>query len=74
MNPNPNLNRQLWNSKHVLGAGKVEGFPINTKLDAVKYKYHSKDEALNNNKNLINRTNCRWCSLSGTQRRGGRAN
>lgn len=38
--PHPELNRALWNSQQIIAPKQgASGFPVNTKLEALKYKY-----------------------------------
>lgn len=38
--PHPELNRSLWTSQQILASKQASsGFPVNTKLEALKYKY-----------------------------------
>jgi hypothetical protein len=38
--PHPELNRQLWSSQQILASKQGgSGFPVNVKLEALKYKY-----------------------------------
>ena len=40
LKPHPELNRSLWNSQQILAPKQgSSGFPINVKLEALKYKY-----------------------------------
>jgi hypothetical protein len=39
----PDVDKQAWTSSKVI-KGKEEGLPTLTKLDAVRYRYTSKDE------------------------------
>ena len=44
--PHPELDKQLWNkSKVICAADQEQGFPAQTRLDAIRYNYRSKDEA-----------------------------
>ena len=44
--PHPELDKQQWNKAKVICAADQEcGFPAQTRLDAVRYNYRSKDEA-----------------------------
>lgn len=44
--PHPELEKQKWNkSKIICAADQDSGFPAQTRLDAVRYNYRSKDEA-----------------------------
>ena len=44
--PHPELDKQKWNkSKVICSADQESGFPAQTRLDAVRYNYRSKDEA-----------------------------
>ena len=44
--PHPELDKQKWNkSKVICAADQESGFPAQTRLDAVRYNYRSKDEA-----------------------------
>ncbi len=43
--PHPELDKQTWNKQKALSASdKDQGFPVGTRLDAVRYNYRSKDE------------------------------
>ncbi|CDW88783.1 coatomer subunit delta [Stylonychia lemnae] len=43
--PHPELDKQTWNKqKTICAADKEQGFPAQTRLDAVRYNYRSKDE------------------------------
>ncbi len=37
--PHPDLDRALWSSQQILAPKQGAGFPINVKLEALKYKY-----------------------------------
>ena len=40
LKPHPELNRTLWTSQQIIAPKSgVQGFPVNTKLEALKYKY-----------------------------------
>lgn len=44
--PHPELEKQQWNKSKVICASDQEsGFPTQTRLDAVRYNYRSKEEA-----------------------------
>lgn len=44
--PHPELDKQQWNKgKTICAADQEAGFPAQTRLDAVRYNYRSKDEA-----------------------------
>lgn len=49
--PHPELNRSLWSSQQIIAPKQAtQGFPVNTKLEALKYKYttsNSSDLPLN---------------------------
>lgn len=43
--PHPELDKALWaKSSSICAADKTQGFPAQTRLDAVKYRYTSKEE------------------------------
>lgn len=43
--PHPELDKQQWNKQKVIcAADKDSGFPVQTRLDAVRYTYRSKDD------------------------------
>lgn len=44
--PHPELDKQRWNKQKVICAADAEsGFPAQTRLDAVRYNYRSKEES-----------------------------
>ena len=43
--PHPDVNKQSWNkNKLICAADEENGLPAHTKLDAIRYRYASKDE------------------------------
>jgi len=43
--PHPDIDKGEWNKRKVIKASDHEsGFPVHTKMDAVRYRYASKDE------------------------------
>ena len=43
--PHPDLDKKIWDKQKVISAGdQGSGFPPHTRLDAVRYRYTSKDE------------------------------
>jgi hypothetical protein len=44
--PHPELDKQAWNKQKIISpSDKESGFPAQTRLDAIRYTYRSKDEA-----------------------------